>query len=319
MARVSVIIATYNRAHVVSEAIDSVLAQTYRDFEIIVVDDASTDNTAEVLARYGDQIRYIRRQTNGGCAATRNDGIRASTGEFIAFLDSDDLYEPNRLESAISFLDKRGEYGAVYAEMLRVNPDAYPASQHWVAARGGGCSGWVFDALLEHAQIMTPAITIRREVLARVGLFDETLRSGFDSDLWWRIARTTQIGYVDEIVCTYRVTPRSLCQSGSRTSGSWVRLCRKALDTYEGLTAHQRRLITQRLSAELRLYACHLAREGRHREARAACLEAVQVALAAGLWVSALKGMAGFVLGRPAGETVRNLKAQLQRVREVLR
>jgi len=318
MARVSVIIATYNRAHVVSEAIDSVLAQTYRDFEVIVVNDASTDNTVQVLGRYGNQIRYLRRETNGGCAAARNDGIRASTGEFIAFLDSDDLYEPNRLESAISFLDKHEEYGAVYAEMLRVDPSGQLPTLRWVATRGGGRGGWIFDALLQHAQMMTPAITIRRGVLARVGLFDETLRSGFDTDLWWRIARETQIGYLDEIACTYRFTPRSLHQSGSRATESRARVCRKALDTYAGLTARQRRLIRLALSENLRTYAGDLAAEGRAREARAACLLAVKEALGARMWVSALKGMAAIVLGSQGRQLVRRLRAQFRGRREVL-
>jgi glycosyltransferase involved in cell wall biosynthesis len=113
MAKVSVIIPTYNRAHVICRAIDSVLAQTYPDYEIIVVDDGSTDQTAHVLSFYTDRIRYIY-QANGGVSKAReNTGIKAAAGEYICFLDSDDAFLPNKLELQVGYLDNHPEIDVV--------------------------------------------------------------------------------------------------------------------------------------------------------------------------------------------------------------
>ena len=116
MPRVSVIIPTHNQAEAVCRAVDSVLAQTFRDFEIIVADDASTDHTAQALARYEGSMRCLHRTTNGGVGAARNDGIRAGSSEFVCFLDSDDLYLPRRLEAAVAFLDHNPTFHAVYTD-----------------------------------------------------------------------------------------------------------------------------------------------------------------------------------------------------------
>ena len=103
--KVSVIIPTYNRAHLVSEAINSVLNQTYQDFEIIVVDDGSTDETCEKLRPYQDKIKYVYVK-NGGAAYARNVGMKIARGKYIAFLDSDDLYYPYKIELQADFLDR---------------------------------------------------------------------------------------------------------------------------------------------------------------------------------------------------------------------
>ncbi len=110
MPKVSVIIPTYNRAHFLCEALDSALSQTFKDFEIIIVDDGSTDNTKQVLEKYGSRIYYIY-QENKGRAEARNTGIRRAKGEHIAFLDDDDIWLPNKLEKQVFFLDARPDIG----------------------------------------------------------------------------------------------------------------------------------------------------------------------------------------------------------------
>lgn len=310
MPRVSVIIPTYRRAHLVRESIDSVLAQTYRDFEVIVVDDASPDATRAVLESYGDRIRVIYREQNGGAGAARNDGLRASSGEFIAFLDADDMYLPTRLASAVVALDAHPEYGAVYAEVRFTDPSGEQPPFLWVERMGGGRSGWILDEVLQRGLICTQSVTIRRSVLDRVGFFDESLRSGQDWDLWWRIARVAQIGYVDEVVCTYRITPDGLSRMGVTSAESWVRRDRNALANYTDLTPRQQRLLRRRLYLDLRYQASYLAAQGQLRKARAASREALRVALAAGLWGSALKAAAGLATGERSSLWVQTLRSR---------
>ncbi len=310
MPRVSVIIPCYNRAHVIREAIDSVLAQTYRDYEIVVVDDASTDDSREVVAAYGDRVRLVARAANGGIAAARNDGILHSRGELVAFLDSDDLWEPRRLETAVAFLDAHPGYGAVYGDMRCVWPEGGPSTDHCVADMGGGRSGWIFEDLLRHALISTLTITIRREVLDRVGLFDESLPPAEDQDLWWRIAREAPIGFVPETVATARFYSDGLSRSGTRASRNWVRCCRKALRVFPDLTPRQRRLLHLRLYGMLRAHAIHLAREGREQEARRADWEAVRAAAAARSPAHLLKAAAVFLAGSPGRRWAQRLRAR---------
>ena len=115
MPRVSVIIPTYNRADLLGEAIDSVLAQSYQDFEMIVADDGSTDETAMVASKYGDKVRFLALPHRGQPAAPRNAGIAAATGEYISFLDSDDLYLPDKLALQVPALDENPKVGMVYS------------------------------------------------------------------------------------------------------------------------------------------------------------------------------------------------------------
>src|SRR6202162_5963963 len=105
--KVSVVIPTYNRAYIIGEALESVLTQSYLDFEIVVVDDGSTDDTPEIIQAFQDErIRYIRLERNLGCSAAYNSGIAAATGELICFLDSDDIWRPDYLERQVAFLNR---------------------------------------------------------------------------------------------------------------------------------------------------------------------------------------------------------------------
>ena len=121
MPKVSVIIPTYQRAHLVSQAIESVLAQTYSDYEIIVVNNGSTDNTTEVLSQFGDKIRVIHLHANTGPSVARNLGMNASNGRYLAFLDDDDLWLPNKLEKQIPYLDSHSNIGLIYRSSLRIS------------------------------------------------------------------------------------------------------------------------------------------------------------------------------------------------------
>ena len=126
MELVSIIMPTYNCARFIRESIDSVLAQTYTNWELIIVDDSSTDNTAEMVANFNDpRIHYLRNEQNEGAALTRNKALRAAKGRYIAFLDSDDLWHPDKLERQIAFMEQNG-YAFTYHEYTEIDESSKP-------------------------------------------------------------------------------------------------------------------------------------------------------------------------------------------------
>ena len=168
-----------NGAATIRRAIDSVLAQTYQDFEIIVVDDASTDHTEEVLRPLVDRITYVR-QEPGGPSVARNRGILQAKGELIAFLDADDLWRPNKLAHQVEYLNQHPEACLVYTDFTRGScPGSNDESRLQVFKAPDTNT---FLALLEENFLATPTIMVRRSALARSGLFDPKLRGSEDLD-----------------------------------------------------------------------------------------------------------------------------------------
>lgn len=205
MPRVSVVIPTYNRARLICETLDSVLAQTYRDFEIIVVDDGSTDGTQEVVSRYGPSLRYLR-QENAGPAAARNAGIRASGGEYVAFLDSDDLWLPRKLEEEMAVLASEPSCAWAYCDV-----EMFDGQNGRVIGRYGKLvhrprQGWVPRWLLLGDFVASPTPVVRRTVFEQVGYFDESdvLRHREDWDMWLRIAARYPVRYLPQVLARYR-------------------------------------------------------------------------------------------------------------------
>ena len=191
MRTISVIIPAWNRAREVCRAIDSALAQTLPPLEVIVVDDGSTDETPEVLARYGDRIRVVR-QSNQGVAAARNAGIAVARGELLAFLDSDDVWLPRKLELQVARLDADPELGLVHCgvdfEGIGVNLDGMEGSVATEMLR------------LERSVIVThgSGVMVPRRVVEEVGRFDARMRVSEDWDFCYRVATRYRIGFVAE-------------------------------------------------------------------------------------------------------------------------
>ncbi len=203
MPRVSVIIPIFNRADLISESIESVFVQTYRDFEIVVVNDGSTDNTLEVLSKYeGDNVRIIN-QKNQGQGIARNTGIKASKGELIAFLDSDDLWLPAKLARQVELFDADPNLVWCYSDAMcfsdKTNHDLYPFSY-----RNKPYKGQVARYLLLKCFIPTLTVVVRRSVLNEVGLFCN-LPTKEDWDLWLRIAANYPVRRVPEVLARYRM------------------------------------------------------------------------------------------------------------------
>jgi hypothetical protein len=256
MPKVSVIIPTHNRARVVGDAVESVLAQTYRDSEIIVVDDGSTDRTREVVAPYvrdnGGRVTYVW-QKSAGAAAARNAGIRLATSDYVAFLDSDDLYMPRRLEVGVDVLEGDPRFGASYVDGCTIDADGNLLLESRITRFGGIASGWILPALLSRDLIQTNAITIRRAALEDVGGFDETLWSGQDTDLWWRLAKRWQMVGVAETLVVVRELASSLSRGrGTKTDrlkrlSVWIEGQAKYLSAWTDLPFSVRRLLARRI------------------------------------------------------------------------
>ena len=219
--KVSVIMRTYNRGYILREAIESVLKQTYRDFEIIVVDDGSTDNTSEVVASYEHlELRYLRHARNRGVGAACNTGIEASTGELVTFLDSDDLWKPDNLERQVDFLVRHPEVDAVFCDsLIALEPEPIPSivrrmkrfpsllenrgqvTDHILTSRQ------MYLCLLEEVPIKPSGLVIKRVMFEKTGMFDESWRSGEDWEFFLRLSRFARFGYIDSPLIIQRRTP----------------------------------------------------------------------------------------------------------------
>jgi glycosyltransferase involved in cell wall biosynthesis len=203
---VSVVIPTFNCADFVVEAIRSVLAQSYEHYEIIVVDDGSRDHTQAALEQFGNRVRYIL-QAPGGPSVARNRAILEARGELIAFLDADDLWRPTKLSRQVEYLNHHREAVLVYTDFTR-GPHPGTNNDSRLRAYRPRDSADPFHALLEENFIATPTVVVRREALARSGLFDPTLRGSEDFDLWLRLAKirstTHHFGFIDEVLADVR-------------------------------------------------------------------------------------------------------------------
>jgi glycosyltransferase involved in cell wall biosynthesis len=279
--RVSVIIPTYNRAQYVCEAIESVLAQTYRDFEIIVVDDSSTDDTEERLRPYMDRIRYTR-QANAGPSVARNRGILASSGEYTAFLDSDDLGNAERKrERHVAVFERMPDVGAIYTNYVYGETPADPR----VLSRHPGIqppSGDVFLAMAEaNLAGCSSSIVVRKSAFAEAGLFDPTLKGLEDYDLWIRLAAVTRFHYVQEPCAFVRKGPHDHLAKSTRSLEDTVRSAELQFARWAGRKDVSDRLLVNYLHRQANL-AWHYRSTGRFTDAGRRFLKASKCCSARG-------------------------------------
>lgn len=199
---VSVIIPTYNRADYIGKAIQSVLDQTWQNFEIIVVDDGSEDNTRQVVEGVGDsRIRYICLDQNGGASHARNEGIRLAESEFIAFLDSDDEWMPEKLEKQMkAMFQSSDKVGLIFCRMRENSESGNPVIIPSLRLKKEQLEGNIFNNLVCGNVIGAPTVLARRNCLKQIGGFDEELHCLEDWDLVLRIAENWEIGFVDDIL-----------------------------------------------------------------------------------------------------------------------
>lgn len=205
---VSVIIPAYNREHTVRRAVDSVLAQTYQSLEVIVVDDGSTDRTAEVLADYGIKIRLLR-QENQGASAARNTGIKAATGGIISFLDSDDAWQPEKTERQVRLMHRAASLGVgcCVCNAQMIHADGRASTSFAVAGlqpdRPEGVWTNATEVLLTRFLLFNQVVAVRREALEKAGLFRPDLRIMEDYDLALRLSLTGPWGFIADPLTTW--------------------------------------------------------------------------------------------------------------------
>lgn len=210
--RVSIVIPSYNHARYLGDAIQSVLKQKYRDYEIIVVDDGSTDHTRQVVEEFGEAVRYIW-QENRGLSGARNTGIRAANGEYIGLLDADDVYLDHYLSTLVPILDANPDAAAVYCGFQFVDEKKQPLPQ--VGNRVVPPEQF-YAALIDGNFIIAQCMLVRRSCYEQVGPFDEKLRACEDWDMWLRIARGHKVLGMPEILTWYRLLPGSMSSDPQR-------------------------------------------------------------------------------------------------------
>ncbi len=203
--KVSTVITCYNYGRFLAAAVESALAQTYANLDVVVIDDGSTDDTRHVIEPYlrDCRVRYIR-QENRGQAAAKNLGIHSTDGELVAFLDADDVWEPRKLEKQVPLFE-RAEVGLVYSGVSMIDESGAPLPfegfQGYLSPRSGRVTEWlVFDNIVPFSSSV-----VRRTCLNACGGFDESLKMGIDWDLWLRVSLHNEFAVVNEPLLKYRV------------------------------------------------------------------------------------------------------------------
>jgi len=204
--RVSIVIPTYNRSAIVRRAIDSVMAQTFTDLEVIVVDDGSTDDTRAALAGYPERVRAVY-QENAGPAAARNHGMRLARGEYIGFLDSDDVYLPTNVEAHVRRFAETPEAGLVYCGLEVLDKDGRHVKEILPDPRDRGI---VLDRLIRYNFITSSTVLMRRAAMEAAGTMSTSLWFAEDWYYWLRVALRFPIEFVDQVLVRYQRSAISL-------------------------------------------------------------------------------------------------------------
>jgi glycosyltransferase involved in cell wall biosynthesis len=273
MSTVSVVIPIYNACDVIRDTIQSVLAQTWKDYEVIVVDDGSTDGSAEVVQAFGSMLCYIR-QENGGVAKARNRGIKESKGQYIALLDHDDLWHPTKLEKQVAVLEGRPEVGMVITDVAHIDLAGKPMG---IVGLGYNPSE-VFARLFVRGYVPTPsAALIRKSVLDSVGGLDEAFNSAGldDHELWTRIAAYCDIANINEPLTYHRnreIKPAQIAL------GHRAVLISKLLKRF-GHDPDKRQYLLREQARYLADLGKHLVKQGQYREARSCLMQGLALSL----------------------------------------
>lgn len=204
-------------AHFINTAIESVLAQKYRNFEIIIVDDGSTDDTEVTVMKYdNEKIKYYR-QKHSGLACARNHGIRKSNGKYIGLLDADDVWLPNRLSIEVPIMENNSDVGMVHANVIEIDKEGNTIGIPHKKYRPKS-EKLALDLLLRKQHILCPTVLFRKRCLKRSGLFDENLTwlGVEDRDLWIRIAKFYKIEYINKALALYRIRKGSMSNNQTR-------------------------------------------------------------------------------------------------------
>ncbi len=262
MPSISVIIPTYNNEKFIAETIESVLSQTYKDYEIIVIDDGSTDNTCEILLPYMDKIRYHYKK-NGGIASATNAGIKLSKAKYVAFLDHDDLWVPDKLKTQIECFNKNPKIGLAYSK--------YSTFKNGKTLRKKprkGYTGWIFSELISKSFILTSTVMVKTECLDVVGNFDEFFTLAVADELFLRIAMNYQCFFIDKELTKYRIHDRNASRNVITYDKELVEVYKKFYDNNYNLSKKDKKLLKKRIARYSLKVAKVLCRQGQLEESK---------------------------------------------------
>ena len=224
---VSIVIPAYNAEKYIEKTLESVFNQIFTDYEIIVVDDGSTDNTPNILTKYGDKITYIRQRNSGGPSSPRNRGIEIAKAEYIALFDSDDLMFEDKLRRQVNILDKNPEVSLVFSDFVILNEDGQQNKSMFekgpvkeiinsIPQKKIGCNVYrfeepIYDEILQNNFIGTSTVVFRKKDILEIGIFNESLIGIEDRDMWLRFSKAGKIfAYTTDVLSYYRYMDNSL-------------------------------------------------------------------------------------------------------------
>jgi glycosyltransferase involved in cell wall biosynthesis len=231
---VSIIIPMYNSAHTISDTIHSVMAQTYDNYEIILVDDGSTDTTKEVIRHYDDAVTYVY-QVNGGPSSARNTGIKRAKGDLIAFLDADDVWVPHKLSKQVEMFADNPQLGLCASACNNCNSDLEIEELHDICPTS---SQRIWKEMLVQNLFATPTVVVRRECFDKAGLFNESFGFAEDWDMWLRIVSCHTAAYSNEPLCLCRRLDNGLTKTVSpKKMQDWETIIKLHKSRFNGLYA----------------------------------------------------------------------------------
>jgi len=247
---VSVVIPTYNKPDYLEDAVDSVFGQTYSRLECIVIDDGSTDHTGQVVEKLSKKYSWLKtaRKVNGGPSSARNMGLRLSSGEFVSFLDSDDVLLPDKIERQVDFLIAHPEVGLVHSDYLIVSESLQPLAG-FAAEMPREMDP--LDALSYRNWFNPLVALLRRTAINQIGEFDEGLDRAEDWDYWIRCAKATRVSYLAGRVALYR-------QHGGQISGDYARMKRACIQVAKKHFRENGKKLRAALAGVELTYARHL-------------------------------------------------------------
>jgi len=228
---VTVIIPTYNMGHYLPQAVQSALAQSYANVEVQIVDDGSTDDTPGIVRQWdGDPRVRVHRQTNSGLSAARNQGVALSSGRFVALLDADDMWLPEKLSRQMPLFQGRPELGVVYSDYERMDGEGHPLPKGPTHMH----RGWISGPLLIENFVSVSTTVVRRECFERHGGFDLALRTGEDYEMWLRLSVHYQFDFIAESTLRYRTWGGQMSKDYRARYATGIRVMRNFLDNNPG-------------------------------------------------------------------------------------
>lgn len=257
MPKVSVIIPVYQSVSTIEDAIKSVVSQTYKDVEIILVDDGSTDCLVDKVEPFREYITYIK-QNNAGASAARNNGIRHAKGEYIAFLDADDIWLPDKLAKQIEFLDLNPDVGLVFGDIKFLYNDQIQAKTYFEICPPH--RGKVFLELFRVNFIPILSVVVRKHILDQIGYFDERIKYAEDYQLWLRISKEWKLDYIASTVALYRIHDKQITRNFTKAAESLLHMKQEMFILYRELFNGADNSILERglYNKYLRLVLCYL-------------------------------------------------------------